>query len=110
MTFARRFGLPRLSFSKASSGLSQASLASPNAKPALHALDSEKCLRRTCQKYKFLDLKDRWLQVLADNETERAQRVLLIRYHVQLWTPLIQPRLFIRRAALTPGQTRRVPA
>ena len=55
-------------------------------------------------------VKDRWLQVLADNETERAQRVLLIRYHVQLWTPLIQPRLFIRRAALTPGQTRRVPA
>jgi len=40
-------------------------------------------------------VKDRWVYVLG-NTRERAERVLLMAYHVQDWRPITQPRLFAR--------------
>jgi hypothetical protein len=40
--------------------------------------------------------KDRWAQVLARTEQERAERLLLMKYHPQVWQPAIQPRLLAR--------------
>ena len=37
--------------------------------------------------------KDRWAQVLAHSEAERAERALLMKFHPLPWTPAIQPRL-----------------
>jgi hypothetical protein len=37
--------------------------------------------------------KDRWANVLATSEIERAERVLLMKFHPQPWTPATQPRL-----------------
>lgn len=40
------------------------------------------------------NVKHRWAYILAHNERERADRVLLMKYHQQEWEPLRQPRLF----------------
>ena len=37
--------------------------------------------------------KDRWAKVLTTSEAERAERVLLMKFHPLPWTPAIQPRL-----------------
>ncbi len=44
--------------------------------------------------------KDRWAQVLARTETERAERELLMKYHPQPWMPATQPRLLTRSRAM----------
>ncbi len=47
--------------------------------------------------------KQRWVYVLANNALERAERVLLMKYHVQPYEVLRQPRLLVnlREAALS---------
>jgi hypothetical protein len=46
------------------------------------------------------EAKQRWVYVLGTT-SERAQRALLMRYHVQDWEPQRQPRLLAR---LTEGR------